>query len=383
MAENIFDVMHFCSKFSKILNFNFVTFEKFQKNKYRARTTFCDVLRLIIGILLSSIMLIIVSERALELSSRSIIFEISTFMFTRIVVLNVIFVMLQIFFYRHEYFNILNNIQKIDKKLMLIGVTRNYNKDRLTCNKYLTIVEILIVIDMTFGYIIVRILNVRYNTMPLDDPFFLITMGIPMSYNVLFLIIVYNLHDRLKLIAENFEISKFKNLHKCFIRNKIELTMIMLDKISDTIMSINKFYTFNTMIILLKFTIINTMSTFLAYDVFVHNLGLDDIILAIGGYSYSLILGISCILIFFYTCFISKLFDKSFIQILDLKMKIRDEKICKQTFLALLQAQNYQKEISCGLFVLCWPQLFAMIVTIFNYIVVMVQFDKMILNNKF
>jgi hypothetical protein len=125
MADNFFEATNFCSKFSKILNFNFLTFERTHKNSCCARTTWCDILRLITGLAIVIWMFVEFSDRALELTSRSVIFEIGIFMDTRLESCNVILVMMQVFFNRHEYFKIISNIQWIDEKVI--------NYLRVTC----------------------------------------------------------------------------------------------------------------------------------------------------------------------------------------------------------------------------------------------------------
>jgi hypothetical protein len=265
----------------------------------------------------------------------------------------------------------------------MIGITRNYNSDRLILTRYLTILEVLIVVNMSTGLVIVRVLDVHLKTMPLENPFFLAVMGVSMSYHVIFFIILHSFYGRLKAVAESFTVDNLKDFHTCFIRNRIRLTMIVLDRMNETIFSINKYFMCNTMIILLKIIIITIMSSFLAFDVLVHGLGIDEIILVFGGWSYGLTLGLGCMLIFTYGYRIGQAFEKIFIQTLSIKIFIRNKKICHQTTLALLQMTNFKKELSCGLFSLHWPHLFVIIVASFNYLVVMVQFDSMISKEGF
>jgi hypothetical protein len=121
MAENIFDALSVCSKVGKVLNLNFVTFEKSKKNEIQARTAFCDVLRLIIGVALVIKLFVDLSDRAFELTSRSVIFEIGLLINSQIEFIHLVIVMLQMFVWRHEYFRILRNLQWIDEKVSAIS----------------------------------------------------------------------------------------------------------------------------------------------------------------------------------------------------------------------------------------------------------------------
>jgi hypothetical protein len=118
MAENIFDAMHYCSVFSKLINFNFVTFIKSKCVKHHQRTSFYDILRLLVGISLTLWLWSELSNRKLALSSRSIIFEIGKFLGSKLEIVHPSIVTVQLFIYRHEYFNMLNNINWIDQRVI-------------------------------------------------------------------------------------------------------------------------------------------------------------------------------------------------------------------------------------------------------------------------
>jgi hypothetical protein len=241
--------------------------------------------------------------------------------------------------------------------------------------------------NMTFGYVIVKILNIKHDSMPLEDPFFLFAMGVPLCYHVLFFITLFSIHSRIRSVTKIFRLQELQGLNKTIILNRIKFIMLVLDKMNDTMQSINKFYMFNTMIVLLKFVLINLMTSFLAYDVLVHKLGLNDVILVLGGFSYSATMGLGCILVFKYALGIKKSFDTIFFQLLDIKIfsdvKLHEKKIRHQTFMALLQIESFSKEISCGLFSVKWQHLFLMLAATFNYLCVMIQFDSMVSMGNF
>lgn len=117
MSVNIFEVINFPYKFSKLVNFQFISLEKTKTGKYYSYTSKWDIVRLIIGIVFVIWNFYYLSNNSFTSTSRSIIFDIGMYMSSKFEIVHPALIMLQTFHYRYEYFHILNGFHYIDEKV--------------------------------------------------------------------------------------------------------------------------------------------------------------------------------------------------------------------------------------------------------------------------
>lgn len=259
-----------------------------------------------------------------------------------------------------------------------MGKFRDYNLDLRKSNLILVIFELFICLEMIIGYSIVNYCGVIFDSIPLNDPLFLLTISVPLSYNVLIIIILHDIFTRLSTIVELTEVKNVCVLSTYYLRKRINLVMILFDKINDSVLSINRCYTFNIIVALLNITAIFIFMTFLLYDTLIHGVRRDDIILVMGGYSYFICFFGSFIAIIYFSEFIKKTHLASTINFTTVNILLCDRKIYKSINLAIHQLTHFQKDISCLLFAFNWKALLLLFACIFDYVIVMIQFNNMI-----
>lgn len=231
---------------------------------------------------------------------------------------------------------------------------------------------------MILGYLMVTYFGVKYDAIPLNDPIFLTILSIPMSFNILIIILLYTIFTRISTIIKLTDIQNFCSLSTFNIKRRINLVMLLNDKINDSILSVNNCYIINVLVAFLNITALYIFMTFLLYDTVVHELTTPNFILFMGGYSYCCCFGASCIAIIYFSTSIRKSHDCTIINFFRMHFYLRNIKICTKVHLATLQLYHFQKEISCGLFGFNWKLLMVAIASVFNYVIVMIQFEKVI-----
>ena len=154
--------------------------------------------------------------------------------------------------------------------------------------------------------------------------------------------------------------------------------MKIFDKINDTVLSINRCYMINILISFFNLTLVLIFIIFLIYDVLVHQLKIDDAILIVGGSSYAICISIGCLIIISYSSTIEKLHYLVMKNYVELYLGTKDKKIHRLVHLAMIQLTHFRKDISCGLYDFNWNCIFLILTSVFNYVIVMIQFDVMI-----
>lgn len=257
---------------------------------------------------------------------------------------------------------------------MVEGIVRNFNFDFARLTLILIISLGLLLIEMVGSFIMTRNFDIRFNSMPINNTFFMISLGIPLSYNILIIILLINLFDRFYSIINLTKLP----LNLQIISYRLNLSMEMLDKVNDTILSINKCYMMNILISFFNLTLVLIFTIFFMYDIFVHQLKIDDAIILAGGSSYALCISIGCLIIISYSSTIEKLHYLVMKNYVKLHLSSRDGKIYRQVYLAMLQLTHFRKEISGGLYDFNWKCIFLILTSVFNYVIVMIQFDVII-----
>lgn len=234
---------------------------------------------------------------------------------------------------------------------------------------------IFITFDMTIGYSIVTYFGVSYDSIPMRKKTFLLAVSIPVLFNILLNLLLYIFHQRLITIIIMADVSK---ISVCNEHEYLRTLMKLIDKINDCVLSVNKCFILNTMFSSFNVTVTMILMTFLSMDIVLHELEIEDVILALGGFSYCGCLGGSCIAVVYFSSTIRKCHEHLKQKLINLHVCLVSPKIHRQIHLGLLQLLHSQKAVTCGLFRFNWKYVFSMITSVFNYVIVMYQFDSMI-----
>lgn len=231
---------------------------------------------------------------------------------------------------------------------------------------------------MIIGYSIVTYFGVKFDSIPLDDPVFLTIISIPMSFNILIIILLYTIFTRISAIIKLTDIRNVCSFSTFNLKRRINLVMLLHDKINDSILSVNNCYIINILIAFLNITATYIFMTFLLYDTIIHKLKATNFILVMGGYSYCFCFATSCLSIIYFSTSIRKSHDNTMNNFFKMHILLKKRRICNKVHLASLQLYHFRKEISCGLFDFNWKYLMTVIACILNYVIVMIQFEGMI-----
>lgn len=115
-ATNVFESNKFNYILCKILSFLFITIKTNGRNFYHVTTKF-DKFRFIFVVMLIFGNFYLISQINLKSSVRSVILEIGLFISANIQSAAPLLLMIGTFYYRNEYFNVLKNLNWIDKEV--------------------------------------------------------------------------------------------------------------------------------------------------------------------------------------------------------------------------------------------------------------------------
>lgn len=228
---------------------------------------------------------------------------------------------------------------------------------------------IVIFLVMTLAYLIVGICDISFSVKPLDNLFFLVAFSFPMFNNALLYIALLNIYWRFK---------DFQKISKKLKSNdELKLLSKIYSKLNAILINVNSFYVLNTVLALLDLLTITITSTFLIYDVIAHSLPLENLILAGGAFIYIFTSGFICVLIIGCSSFIKNINVNIMVEINKIAMIENKLKVYKFCQVAILQIENTQNKITCGLFEFDWKLIFTFIATFFSYLWTMFQVDLM------
>lgn len=227
----------------------------------------------------------------------------------------------------------------------------------------------LIIIDKTFNYIVVTVFNIRFDSVPINNIFFLFGTGVPICFNLIFCHTLLNIYWRLQSMRDCLKIvgMNFKEILKS------------QSKIYDSISLINRLHTPNLVFTLLDMLIVSISSAFMIYDVLTHSLTFDNFVVMTVGFAHFTLSALVCLAIIFYSCKIEKIQNEIIFTLAELQMK-SSVKYWKRHQVAICQFDTSKNEVSCGLFTLDFKQIFVMLSSFSSFLIVMIQFDLMIEN---
>jgi hypothetical protein len=220
-------------------------------------------------------------------------------------------------------------------------------------------------------------LNVKIDSVPIERGFFLTGIAIAINYILLTMLLLLNLVWRFKTVSN--ALMKVDNYHdKTKVLKKLKSVLKMLSKLSELLESASKYFLCNNIFLFTNLFMIILIMTFLGYDILVHDLGTDDVILFFAFVVFSVSTAFCSSITILTSTYFSKCFSQAFEKINLIFIKFNDRKIQKICELGILQLQNSRKEISCGFFAFNWKHVFLMLSSFFSYLIMMIQFDYMI-----
>lgn len=231
----------------------------------------------------------------------------------------------------------------------------------------------LIFLNSFIAYYIINIFGFKFDTIALGNTYFLILISLPISWNVLFFINLWNVGWRI------YTVRKFFKKSKPISATRLRMFMKIYNDLNALIPLLNRFYVYNLVLSIYDKLVISITTIFLVYDVIVHSLMDDNFVIILGASFYIFISGLICVLIIAFASFLNSMNEEIVNGLNGIKMKCNgNRKIMKFIEISILQVESTKHEISCGLFTFDWKLCFTFISSIHTYLIVMLQFDIMI-----
>lgn len=253
-----------------------------------------------------------------------------------------------------------------------LKIHRNHSNDHLKSIKVFVPLTLYVIIHAIFANAIVDYFQVKFTSMPLEDYWFLVVYFRALCCHVVWFSIIQSLYWRIKTIPKILEIPNLS------LKLKFKIIGKFYSKCEKIISSMNKFFALSFSILLLDCFALTLSSTFFGYDILMHELKKNELLLFTGSTNYSFISGLVCFLIMNSSTKFMAEKKSLLIKVNTLKFKNRnkkDKRLDKNSQLLIDQLNVAQIKLSCGLFVFNIPHIFVMISSIFSYLVVTIQFD--------
>lgn len=258
----------------------------------------------------------------------------------------------------------------------MFGIYRNFNREVKFLSLILFIYQLLINFNMTLVYVMVKFLNVKVNSIPIEDGFFLVGVTATIYYVLFTMLMLIVASWRIKSIDEALLQVDERNERK--LLKKLKIILKVWSKVEDLNTSMTKYFITNNLFYFSNFFNTFLITVFLGYDIFAHSLEIDDKIFLMAAVIFC-ISSISCIIILTINSEIYKnKNNKAMLKFNLIKLKSKDKRVQSFCYLGILQLKNSSNFISCGLFDLNWKHVFAMISSFFAYLVMIIQFDYML-----
>lgn len=339
--------------------------------KLRSKTTFWNFLSFLCSSSFVFYELIKVLKRRVKITRYSVIIKMAVHLDTNLGVLRLLVTIISNFYSRHYLWQIIENIDFIDKKV-------KYSKNK---NDLLTFV----------GFQFLKNFNFRINHSRELLGSILLLVGYPIIYFLLNFFLAY-LHNFSYSVDFGYRVliylplsntslfiwililvcKRIKSFRKLLTKGNVNSCLILFDKFWFLIQLTNKYFGILLMFLVLEKMFHSIIFFFSLYNLVANDSTSSDIFYLFMSLLYNLIETISVLCIFLCSHFI-KVEIKKFVSKFQ-KIKI-DSKTIKTNHLSNLQFGHQDITLSCGLFDINWKFLFAVISSIFSYIIILVQFD--------
>ena len=222
----------------------------------------------------------------------------------------------------------------------------------------------------------VKFLGVKLSSIPLEGVLFLLGISYPTYYFLLTFFIIMTFSKRIKSVDQS--LAKVGEDDQGNVLKNIKLIRKIWIRIEDLINSMEKYFMSTIIFYLLNYFLFLLVTIFLAYDVGVHNLEIDDKIFLCICITLSLSATAGVLPLTSYSKMIGRIISTAIGKINLIRLKCDDKKVQKNCELAILQFEHSRKLISCEMFELDWKFIFSMMSSVFSFLLTMVQFDYVI-----
>lgn len=224
--------------------------------------------------------------------------------------------------------------------------------------------------NMGCAYSIAHVFNIKFDSIPLGNAYFLVILSLPVTWNVIFFIKILNVYWRYQTII--------KILKGETSTSRLIFLMKIYDKLNVITPAFNRYFVLNIVLSLFNVLVISITIVFLVYDIIIHSLAFENFIIIAGAFSYMIVSGLIIVLIIAYTSFINDSNDGIIVTLNTNGKQFNEKKFLKFCHLAILQVESTREKFSCGLFEIDWKLVLTWASSFFAYLIVMLQFDIMI-----
>lgn len=223
----------------------------------------------------------------------------------------------------------------------------------------------------------VLFLNVKIDSVPIERGFFLTGIAISINYILLTMLLLLNIVWRFKSISDAMILIGNSKNKKILLR-RLKVAMRICNKLSDLLESSSKYFLCNNIFLFSNLFFILLIMTFLGYDILVHNLDTDDVILFFAFVVFCVSTAFCSSITILTSTYFSECLSNCIKKFSLISFQFNDKKVQKFCILAILQLESSRRDISCGVFAFNWKFVFLIISSSFSYLVMMIQFDYML-----
>lgn len=207
------------------------------------------------------------------------------------------------------------------------------------------------------------------HSIPVENVSFFVIMFCSKSYAVLCMSSLLAVNNRLRLInrvltseSMNFvlDIKQFLTLH---------------DKLCDTVTLINRCFSITFLLNISECVFHCIYLVFNLYTISAHESTVQEMIFLISGCIYVVPESVFVLFIIIFSSVLKTETNRTFLLLHDSRFSSSDADISKFHRIASLQLDHRKPFITCGLFVIDWVLLFAIVAAIFSFLVILIQFD--------
>lgn len=269
---------------------------------------------------------------------------------------------------RHRHGKIIHDIQSIDEDLSQMGISINYQQHFLAA---------MTITALYFGFLFVTVfvdfeLSSRYLEINSMDPMSIALAGFNiaayLSYQLSHMLVVLSLYKRLRYMNEVLE---SKNINESRVRGLRRIH----SKLCDTLDDINFCFTLNLLNFFSQFTFFSIFYLFDSYRFLTSTSRTEQ------EFAFNVITGCYLLFVCWFSAFMITI--SSWIKgegketaLLIHSHVPKSSKHAKALSLFCMQINHKKPEISSGIFIVDWTFLFALISTLFSYLIILIQFES-------
>lgn len=250
------------------------------------------------------------------------------------------------------------------------SIIRNHSRDLLLSSVTSIGFFAITILILIFSNIFIQITKIKYETIPVENPLYSTCLILPTNFNIVFVITIAAVSVRINSVKK--VILKESN---CVVK-KIKIVMKFHDKLHDVFLSLNKFFALNFAVLFLQLISYIILVLFALYDILFNGRPVENLaVFLVGASSFNLVT--ACVLLTMLS-FVGSI-RRSELDILKRIVQIENSYESKlvhcHTRLAVLQMKSAPLILSCGLITIDWHIWIIMLASIFNYMIIFIQFD--------